>query len=188
MIRNSSNQSILQLSNTSKNMEGWYTCMAKSKAGNSSSNSFLHVLEKPTVTMSPKVHPSLVEGERLTLTCLANEATKEIRWTKDALPVNSRANIYPIGNNSTLVIENVLTSDSGRYSCEARNDAGSASSPVDVRVTAAPAAPAVQWYVIAGPVLAVTVLASIALHLWKRRIAGTYTIFNKCICILNESR
>ena len=44
MIRNSSNQSILQLSNTSKNMEGWYTCMAKSKAGNSSSNSFLHVL------------------------------------------------------------------------------------------------------------------------------------------------
>ena len=91
--------------------------------------------EKPTVTMSPKVHPSLVEGERLTLTCRANEATKEIRWTKDDLPVNSRANIYPIGNNSTLVIENVLTSDSGRYACEARNDAGSASSSVDVRVT-----------------------------------------------------
>ena len=91
--------------------------------------------EKPTVTMSPKVHPSLVEGERLTLTCRANEATKEIRWTKDDLLVNSRANIYPIGSNSTLVIENVLTSDSGRYSCEARNDAGSASSSVDVRVT-----------------------------------------------------
>ncbi|KAK2571226.1 Tyrosine kinase receptor Cad96Ca [Acropora cervicornis] len=172
MIRNSSNQSILQLSNTSKNMEGWYTCRAKNKAGEASLNSTLHVLEKPTVTMSPKVHPSLVEGERLTLTCRANEATKEIRWTKDDLPVNSRANIYPIGNNSTLVIENVLTSDSGRYACEARNDAGSASSSVDVRVTAAPAAPAVQWYVIAGPVLAVTVLASIALHLWKRRIAG----------------
>ena len=44
IIRNSSDQSILQLSNTSKNMEGWYTCRAKNKAGNSSSNSTLHVL------------------------------------------------------------------------------------------------------------------------------------------------
>ena len=44
IIRNSSDQSILQLSNTSKNMEGCYTCMAKNKAGNSSSNSTLHVL------------------------------------------------------------------------------------------------------------------------------------------------
>ena len=85
--------------------------------------------------MSPKVHPSLVEGERLTLTCRANEATKEIRWTKDDVPVNSRANISPIGNNSTLVIENVLTSDSGKYSCKAVNKAGSASSSVDIRVT-----------------------------------------------------
>ena len=91
--------------------------------------------EKPTVTMSPKVYPSLVEGEKLTLTCRANEATKEIRWTKDDLPVNSRANIYPIGHISALVIENVLTSDSGRYSCKAINEAGSASSSVDIRVT-----------------------------------------------------
>ncbi|XP_044169651.1 tyrosine kinase receptor Cad96Ca-like [Acropora millepora] len=152
-------------------MEGWYTCRAKNKAGNSSSNSILHVLEKPTVTMSPKVHPSLVEGERLTLTCRANEATKEIRWTKKDVSITTRANVQQIGNNvnSTLVIEKVLPSDSGRYSCKAINKAGSASSSVDIRVTAAPA---VQWYVIAGPVLAVTVLASIALHLWKRRIAG----------------
>ncbi|XP_044167766.1 fibroblast growth factor receptor 1-like, partial [Acropora millepora] len=174
IIRNSSDQSILQLSNTSKSMEGWYTCKAKNKAGDSSSNSTLHVLEKPTVTISPKVHPSLVEGERLTLTCQANEATNEIRWTKNDASIITRANVQQIGNNvnSTLVIEKVLPSDSGRYSCKAINEAGSASSSADIRVTAAPAAPAVQWYVIAGPVLAVTVLASIALHLWKRRIAG----------------
>ena len=91
--------------------------------------------EKPTVTMSSKPHPSPIEGERLTLTCRANEDTKEIRWTKDGVPVNSRANISRIGNNSTLVIENVLTSDSGKYSCMAVNKAGSASSSVDIRVT-----------------------------------------------------
>ena len=85
--------------------------------------------------MSLKPHSSLLEGERLTLTCQANEATKQIRWTKDGVPVNTRANISSIGNNSTLVIEKVLTSDSGKYSCKAVNKAGFASSSVDIRVT-----------------------------------------------------
>ena len=85
--------------------------------------------------MSLKPHSSLLEGERLTLTCQANEATNEIRWTKDGVPVNTRASISSIRNNSTLVIEKVLTSDSGKYSCKAVNKAGSASSSVDIRVT-----------------------------------------------------
>ena len=34
----------------------------------------------------------------------------------------------------------------------------------------------VQWYFIVSPLLAVTVLAFIVLYLWKRRIAGTYTV------------
>ncbi|XP_044176479.1 hemicentin-1-like [Acropora millepora] len=134
-IRNLSDQSILQLSKTSKSMEGWYICKAKNKAGEAFSNSTLHVVEKPTVTMSSRPLRSLLEGERLTLACQANEATKEIRWTKDGVPVNTRANIYPFGNNSTLVIEKVLTSDSGKYSCKAVNKAGSASSSVDITVT-----------------------------------------------------
>ena len=90
--------------------------------------------EKPTVTMSATSHHSLLEGERLSLTCQANEATKDIRWTKDDGPV-ARAIIYPTGNNSTLVIKKVLTSDSGKYSCIAVNEAGSASSFVDITVT-----------------------------------------------------
>ena len=91
--------------------------------------------EKPTATISPKVHPSLMEGERLALTCQANEATNEIRWTKDDVSEIARARIQQIGNNITLVIKKVLTSDSGKYSCKAVNEAGSASSSVDIRVT-----------------------------------------------------
>ena len=85
--------------------------------------------------MSSTPHHSLFESERLSLTCQANEATKDIRWTKDDGLVTARAIIYPTGNNSTLVIENVLTSDSGKYSCIAVNKAGSASSFVDITVT-----------------------------------------------------
>ena len=90
--------------------------------------------EKPTVTISPKAHPSLIEGKRLTLTCQANEATKKIRWTKDGVAVSPRAKINPIENPSTLVIEKVLTNDSGEYSCRAINNAGSASSSVNISV------------------------------------------------------
>ena len=45
----------------------------------------------------------------------------------------------------------------------------------------------VEWYFIVGPFLAVTVLAFIALHLWKRRTAGTYPGYKKFFCILNTS-
>ena len=83
--------------------------------------------------MSSKAHPSLIEGERLALTCVANEATKKIQWTKDDVSEIARASIQQTGNSSTLLIKNVLTSDSGKYSCKAVNEAGSASSSVDIR-------------------------------------------------------
>ena len=76
-----------------------------------------------------------LKGGRLTLACQANEASKEIRWTKDEVSVIARAKIQQIGNNSTLVIAEVLSSDSGKYSCMAVNKAGSASSSVDIIVT-----------------------------------------------------
>ena len=91
--------------------------------------------EKPFATISSKPYSLLTEGERLALTCQANEATNKLRWTKDDVSEIARASIRQIGKNSTLVIEKVLTSDSGNYSCMAVNEAGSASSSVDIRVT-----------------------------------------------------
>ena len=84
--------------------------------------------------MSSKPFLQLKVGERLTLTCQANEATKEIRWTKDYDCKIAGAKIQRNGNNSTLVIKNVRTADSGKYSCMAVNEAGSASSSVDISV------------------------------------------------------
>ena len=43
-IRKVSEQSILELSKTSKRMEGWYTCRANNEAGDAFANSTLHVL------------------------------------------------------------------------------------------------------------------------------------------------
>ena len=95
--------------------------------------------EKPTVTMSSKPHLDLKVGERLTLTCQANEATEVIRWTKDydclTEKLRTNVNIDATGKNSTLVIEKVLTFDSGKYSCIAFNNESFASSSAYVRVT-----------------------------------------------------
>ena len=83
--------------------------------------------------ISSKPQLLLIVGERLSLTCQANKATKEVRWTKAYDCLTARAIIGPTGNNRTLVVEKVVTSDSGKYSCMAGNKAGSAS--VDISIT-----------------------------------------------------
>ena len=75
-----------------------------------------------------------MKGDELKLTCKVSESTSEIKWKKDHGPVVSKALITNDDKMSTLVIENVDTNDSGDYSCEAHNEAGSASSSVEIRV------------------------------------------------------
>ena len=75
-----------------------------------------------------------MKGDELKLTCKVSESTSEIKWKKDNGPVISNALITNDDKMSTLVIENVDTDDSGNYSCEAHNKAGSASSTVEIRL------------------------------------------------------
>ena len=60
----------------------------------------------------------------------------EVNWKKNGLPVpkNENVRVSSVGDSSTLVISNVGSDDSGDYSCEARNPAGSSSSTVKIRV------------------------------------------------------
>ena len=60
----------------------------------------------------------------------------EVNWKKNGLPVpkNEKVRVSSVGDSSTLVISNVGSDDSGDYSCEARNPAGSSSSTVKIRV------------------------------------------------------
>ena len=60
----------------------------------------------------------------------------EVNWKKNGLPLpeNDKVRVGRVGDSSTLVISNVGSDDSGDYSCEARNPAGSSSSTVKIRV------------------------------------------------------
>ena len=57
----------------------------------------------------------------------------EVNWKKNGLPLPKNES-STLGDSSTLVISNVGSDDTGDYSCEARNPAGSSSSTVKISV------------------------------------------------------
>ena len=60
----------------------------------------------------------------------------KVNWKKNGLllPKNEKVRDNWRDESRTLVISNVGSDDSGNYSCEARNPAGSSSSTVKIRV------------------------------------------------------
>ena len=99
-----------------------------------SPNCAILMSEFPTAEISPNPYPTMLEGDTLTLTCKANEATWRITWEKNNVSKIQRANITENGDSSILLIEKVEVSDSGEYSCKVLNKAGSASSSVDIKI------------------------------------------------------
>ena len=99
-----------------------------------SPNCAILISEFPTAEISPNPYPTMLEGDKLTLTCKANEATRRITWEKNNVCKIQRANITENGDSSILLIEKVEVSDSGKYSCKVLNMAGSASSSVDIKI------------------------------------------------------
>ena len=99
-----------------------------------SPNCAILISELPTAEISPNPYPTMLEGDTLTLTCKTNEVTSQIKWEKNNVLKIPRANITKNGDSSILVIEKVEVSDSGEYSCEARNKAGSVSSSVNIQI------------------------------------------------------
>ena len=78
-------------------------------------------------------------GDALRLTCKVNRVTVKIKWKKNDASDIPAAQIGPlVGDESTLYIKNVVPDDSGVYSCEASNMAGTVSSTVKITVRGKP--------------------------------------------------
>ena len=76
---------------------------------------------------------TIFAGEDITLLCKVRGLKVEVNWTKNGLPL-PKNDSNTLGDSSTLVISNIGSDDSGDYSCQARNPAGSSSSTVKIRV------------------------------------------------------
>lgn len=78
-------------------------------------------------------------GDALKLTCKVNRVTMNIKWKKNSASDIPRAHISPrLGDEITLYIKNVVPDDSGVYSCEAQNMAGTVSATVKITVRGKP--------------------------------------------------
>ena len=81
-----------------------------------------------------KVSPDVVNvslGENVTLDCVTTGSpTPTVTWSGvDELPKSSR-----VESNGSLIIENVTQSDLGQYVCTARNDLGTKSHSVTLKL------------------------------------------------------
>ncbi|XP_017193737.2 carcinoembryonic antigen-related cell adhesion molecule 1 isoform X1 [Oryctolagus cuniculus] len=111
----------LLISNVSVNDSGSYTCHAH----NSITGLNRTAVENITVfgpVAQPSIHvinTTVLERDRLVLTCLTDDAGISIRWTFNSQSLNLTARTRLSQDNSTLDIYPVMKVDEGEYQCEA---------------------------------------------------------------------
>ncbi|MBN3287131.1 KITA factor, partial [Polyodon spathula] len=129
----------ITIKNVQKSFEGCYVCSAKSNGGKiwKSKSYKLQVypaqVQPPDVSLN-EVNVILKEGEVFEVKCKAHNVDHEMemKWnySKHAAPTqndNSHSKLNFFEMESTLHIDSVNTTDSGNYTCEAKNHLGSSS-------------------------------------------------------------
>lgn len=136
-IRNIVHQYLFSATETD---EGPYTCRVKNDAGENSFDIKLLVHVPPKIIMLEKEkNKTVIENQSVTLSCPATgKPEPDISWFKDgqAVHVNNIETLIPSGelNGNELKILRIKESDSGRYTCEADNVAGSAEQDINLNV------------------------------------------------------
>ncbi|XP_039620070.1 roundabout homolog 1 isoform X2 [Polypterus senegalus] len=116
----------LLISHTQKNDSGAYVCIASNTVGLRESRvARLSVLEKPTFVQRPS-NNTLKAGSTAYFWCqVEGDPMPVVRWQKELgqLPTGR----YEVFSNHTLKIYYVRAQDTGKYTCTAANQVGSAS-------------------------------------------------------------
>ncbi|VIO88235.1 Uncharacterized protein BM_BM11652 [Brugia malayi] len=119
IAQSSSNLHYLHLSEAQMSDAGRYTCVARNRAGEHRMTTELDVLVPPMILEGERV-VQVKEDATLILECIATGNPKPIIvWKRDGQLLNTR--------DSRFVIASSKASDAGRYTCEARNEAGKVS-------------------------------------------------------------
>ncbi|PFX14135.1 Hemicentin-1 [Stylophora pistillata] len=135
------------------------------------------LIELPTVEIFPKEPHSILEGGTLKLTCLFQKA-QNVTWKKDGATNIQNAIVKTEKGKSNITISDTQPGDSGKYSCEAFNQAGSKSADTMVNIMArrqlaeVPSSSSLEWFFIGGPVVAVIFLLALIAYIKTRRAIG----------------
>lgn len=132
ILVNESGNHALMITNVNRMDSGVITCIAKNKAGESSFQCSLNVIEKEQV-VAPKfverfTTVNVKEGEPVVLHARAvGTPTPRITWQKDGVPITPGPDVRVSTDSgaSTLDISRAKASDAAWYQCTAQNVAGS---------------------------------------------------------------
>ncbi|XP_051575183.1 neural cell adhesion molecule 2-like isoform X2 [Myxocyprinus asiaticus] len=114
-----SDRSELTISAVTRRDFGEYVCTATNKIGENSATFILDVSERPTVVLDQS-KLTVIPGEAGSVVCNATgHPTPTIQWIRKT----SREKMSRV-EGSELILENVMPSDGGFYSCIASNTAG----------------------------------------------------------------
>ncbi|KAK7158198.1 hypothetical protein R3I93_009409 [Phoxinus phoxinus] len=136
-------KSELTISAVTRSDFGEYICTANNKIGENSATFILDVSERPTIDLDLS-KLTIIAGETGSVLCNATgHPTPTIQWVKKA-----SQEIMTSVEGSKLILENVVPSDGGLYSCIASNAAGKTTE--DFQLITWPGTPT-QFSVAPGP-------------------------------------
>ncbi|XP_043914327.1 hemicentin-2 isoform X2 [Protopterus annectens] len=117
---------------------GTYSCIASNTEGEDSQDITLHVQLSPSI-LGEEQNVSALVNTSLTLECQSHAIPPPtLQWLKDGHPLVLRKGVGITQDGSLLQIERAQVKDAGRYTCEARNNAGQTEKHFNLNIWVAP--------------------------------------------------
>ncbi|XP_069772736.1 hemicentin-1-like [Narcine bancroftii] len=118
---------------------GWYTCIARNKAGVVSVDRTL-VVQVPPLVLIGQSEISVLEDSRVLLPCAAQGLPAPmLYWEKDGAAVPDVPGKYTALQSGELIVDNTTPEDAGVYTCTAVNPVGKDSHRIRLSVNVQPA-------------------------------------------------
>ncbi|XP_054077069.1 hemicentin-2 isoform X2 [Rissa tridactyla] len=129
----------LLIASPSPRDEGWYECIATNAAGEARKGFLVSIHVPPTIA-DDLMDVAVTRLSPAVLTCYTSGTPPPtVSWSKEGAQLGSRAGGYRILPTGALEIRQALPAHAGRYTCTARNAAGTARKHVRLVVHEPPA-------------------------------------------------
>ncbi|XP_049752935.1 hemicentin-2 isoform X2 [Elephas maximus indicus] len=120
---------------------GTYSCVAVSAVGEDRWDVVLQVHTPPSI-LGEELNVSVVANESVTLECRSHAMPPpRLSWWKDGHPLEPRPGVRLSADKTWLEVDQVEVWDSGRYTCEALNQAGRSEKHYNLNVWVPPVFP-----------------------------------------------